>query len=398
MSTFAPETNFTYELFERVSADVPNMCLLETSWGHLHTVYELAIQSSASLIFSVFGSFLTGLMLNFIQNLFIFQTYPILFVLIPILLNLIGCLEMNLTSRLSTLANMGQLDTQDAQYTTITKQLILLQLQAITVGIISGLIAFLLSLIHESRYLFQNIHQLQPENKPFFKLSLLIASSVATGCISSIILGSLISILVIFALRLNINPDNILTPIASSFGDLISIGTFSIILVIFISLLHLYLLVIFLIFLIISILIIARLTETQFNQITSSTWIPLLISLLITSGSGILFENYVYQYHAMAFMMPICQGLNGNIGCIYASRISTALQMKNKKYKETRWVIASLFLGELLMLLCWKYNLDPDTHALPVFSSLTKTIRELAQFPLKKSRSMPFSISSGATL
>ncbi|KAG5439372.1 hypothetical protein PCK2_000821 [Pneumocystis canis] len=221
---------------------------------------------------------------------------------------------------------MGQLDTRDAQHATITKQLVLLQLQTLVVGIVSGLIAFLLSLIHEPRLSVSNIQPLSPQNKPFFRLSLLITSSVATSCISSILLGLLISGLVIFSLRLNINPgqsitfflhhpnpyvDNILTPIASSFGDLISISTFFLILVIFISLIHLYLLIIFLVFLIISILIITRLTETQFSQIASSTWIPLFISLLITSGSGLLFENYVYHYHAMAFMMPICQGLNG---------------------------------------------------------------------------------------
>lgn len=152
--------------------------------------------------------------------------------------------------------------------------------------------------------------------------------------------------------------------------------------------------------------------------ITPTTWIPLLISLLITCGSGILFEKYIYFYSGIAFMIPISQGLSGNIGCIYASRVSTALQMKNQQYKEIKWitiatlffinfifqigflifihqakilsinltfifvyqtitgivVMISLFLGELLTHLCWKYDLDPDIHSFPLLSSLVDFI------------------------
>ncbi|KAG4304028.1 hypothetical protein PORY_002551 [Pneumocystis oryctolagi] len=271
MNTTAPETNFAYELLERTSTDVPGTCLFEKPWRHLHTVYELSVQSSASLILSVFGSILTGFMLNHIQNLFVFQNYPLLFILIPILLNLIGCLEMNLTSRLSTLANMNLLDTHDAQRTIISKQLILLQVQIIVSGTVSGLIAFILNCIHKQQY--------QKHNQLLFKLSLLIASSITTGCISSAILGTLVSLLVIFSLKLNINPDNILTPIASSFGDLISISTFAVISTVFASIFHFY-------------------------------------SLIII-------------------------------------------------------VTMSLFLGEILMRLCWKYHFDPDTHAFPILSSVS---------------------------
>lgn len=416
MSTTTPDATFSYELLEHTSSDVASTCLFNEPRRHIHVIYELAVQSSASLILSVFGSVLTGFMLNFVQKFSIFQSYPALFILIPILLNLIGCLEMNLTSRLSTLANMDLLNTHDARRTIISKQLILLQVQTMTVGTVSGFVAFLFSYIHESYNPPQIISPLQQKyNRSLFKLLILLSSAMATGCISSAILGTLVSLLVIFSLQFNINPDNILTPIVSSFGDLISISTFSMVSTIFVSLFHLYSLIIFIISIIaIFFFIITRLNEIQLNQIALSTWIPLFISLLITSGSGILFENYVYRYHAIAFMLPICQGLNGNIGCIYASRISTALQMKNTKYKEIKWttivtlfcinllfqtvflltiykmkilsltlifiaiyqlisgcvVITSLFLGEVLMHLCWKYNFDPDIHAFPILSSL----------------------------
>ncbi|CCJ28816.1 unnamed protein product [Pneumocystis jirovecii] len=223
---------------------------------------------------------------------------------------------------------MDLLNTHDARRTIISKQLILLQVQTMTVGTVSGFVAFLFSYIHESYNPPQIISPLQQKyNRSLFKLLILLSSAMATGCISSAILGTLVSLLVIFSLQFNINPDNILTPIVSSFGDLISISTFSMVSTIFVSLFHLYSLIIFIISIIaIFFFIITRLNEIQLNQIALSTWIPLFISLLITrcthhdtcthnsflhSGSGILFENYVYRYHAIAFMLPICQGLNG---------------------------------------------------------------------------------------
>lgn len=306
---------------------------------------------------------------------------------------------------------MGKLNTPAIRQNIFKRNLIILQLQSVVVGILSGITAFV----------FQYIHH--PSNQTIFKLMLLITSSIMTGCISCTILGSLISVLIIFALKWEVDPDNILTPIASSFGDLISIIIFSIISVVFVSFFNIYLLTISLILItIVFIFILTEVINTPINQITLTSWVPLLISLFITSGSGILFENYVYLYHGIAFMIPINQGLSSNIGSIYASRISTALQMKNKKYKETKWtiiatlfcinlffqagflfiiyklkilsmnitfiityqiisgcvVIISLFLGEILTHLFWKYNLDPDTHSFPILSSVVDFIATLS--------------------
>ncbi|EMR08719.1 hypothetical protein PNEG_02897 [Pneumocystis murina B123] len=363
MDRLEPDTNeATYELLERHS-------VLETPYinngnYHFQIIRELILQSTTSLVFSVIGSFLTGLMLNYIKTLISFQAFPILFILIPILLNLIGCLEMNLTSRLSTFANMGKLDTLEAQQTIIKRNLIILQMQSIGAGLLSGIIAFIFgcilpSLKQKSQLDFfvhdksnelekhgfsdQKLTLFKLQEKTLFKFFILIASSIMTGCISSAILGALISILVILALKFRVDPDNILTPIASSFGDLISVSIFCLVSVIFVSFFGLYTLIFFLsLILLFSIFIITNIINTY--PITPTTWIPLLISLLITCGSGILFEKYIYFYSGIAFMIPISQGLSGNIGCIYASRVSTSLQMKNQQYKEIKWItITTLF-------------------------------------------------------
>ncbi|CAJ0825003.1 9811_t:CDS:2 [Entrophospora sp. SA101] len=54
------------------------------------------------LIISVAGLMLAGWLLDVVQHWPVFNKIPELFILVPVLLNLKGNLEMNLASRLST--------------------------------------------------------------------------------------------------------------------------------------------------------------------------------------------------------------------------------------------------------------------------------------------------------
>jgi hypothetical protein len=68
----------------------------------LRTVIELITQSTPSLVAAIVGSAATGVVFDQVQFWPAFKIIGELFVLVPILLNLKGCLEMNLASRLST--------------------------------------------------------------------------------------------------------------------------------------------------------------------------------------------------------------------------------------------------------------------------------------------------------
>jgi hypothetical protein len=70
--------------------------------GGLRIGVELVTQSTPSLLFAVLGSVMTGVVFDQVQFWPAFVKIRELFILVPILLNLKGCLEMNLASRLST--------------------------------------------------------------------------------------------------------------------------------------------------------------------------------------------------------------------------------------------------------------------------------------------------------
>jgi solute carrier family 41 len=72
---------------------------------------------------------------------------------------------------------------------------------------------------------------LEQKFKPANLLTL-IASSVTTASLASLILGGIVMFIIIISKKFKINPDNIATPIASSLGDVVTlailagIGTF----------------------------------------------------------------------------------------------------------------------------------------------------------------------------
>jgi solute carrier family 41 len=65
-----------------------------------------------------------------------------LIMIIPVVLNLKGNLEMNLSARLSTATNMGELDRPKARRQIILGNLTLLQVQATVVSFVAALVAF----------------------------------------------------------------------------------------------------------------------------------------------------------------------------------------------------------------------------------------------------------------
>ncbi|KAK3830559.1 MAG: hypothetical protein JOS17DRAFT_685101, partial [Linnemannia elongata] len=333
-----------------------------------------------------------------------------LIILIPILLNLKGNLEMNLASRLSTACNMGLLDTPSSRNAFIKGNLALLQLQSLTVGSVAGLFSFALGMI---------VH---PTTNNLEEIALMISSSMLCASASSFVLGSFMCGLVLICRHYRVNPDNIAVPLASSFGDLVTlvilsgIASDSIIPLIYFALtftnpietpLCISVLLILLALIPVWLYIVRK--NKYVSEVVKEGWGPVFSAMVIASTAGLTLERYINQFPGMAMISPVLNGLTGNIGSIYASRISTALHANiQENYRSTektlflvhipievlflavisilrlgdvQWsfgvvagytvvaltlVTISLALAKWITRLFWKWGYDPDNYALPI--------------------------------
>ncbi|KAF9123124.1 hypothetical protein BGX30_001614, partial [Mortierella sp. GBA39] len=154
----------------------------------------LLMQASTTLIFAVSGLICAGWLLDLIQHWQVFIDISELIILIPILLNLKGNLEMNLASRLSTAANLGLLDQKASRNAFIKGNLGLLQLQSLAVGSVAGLFSFGLGMV---------VH---PTTNNFNEIALMITASMLCAAMSSFVLGGFMCGLVLVCRRYRINP------------------------------------------------------------------------------------------------------------------------------------------------------------------------------------------------
>jgi solute carrier family 41 len=75
------------------------------------------------------------------------RTIDELIMIVPVVLNLKGNLEMNLSARMGTAANMGELDDRSAQRKLVGGNLALLQVQATVVAFVAACVSMLLGLL-----------------------------------------------------------------------------------------------------------------------------------------------------------------------------------------------------------------------------------------------------------
>ncbi|XP_036614728.1 solute carrier family 41 member 2 isoform X2 [Trichosurus vulpecula] len=171
----------------------------------------MALQILVPFLLAGFGTVSAGMVLDIVQHWEVFKNVTEVFILVPALLGLKGNLEMTLASRLSTAVNIGKMDSPIEKWNLIIGNLALKQVQATVVGFLAAVAAIILGWIPEGRYRLD--HSI-----------LLCASSVATAFIASLLQGIIMVGVIVGSKKTGINPDNVATPIAASFGDLITLA------------------------------------------------------------------------------------------------------------------------------------------------------------------------------
>jgi len=284
----------------------------------------MALHSSLVIVLQVFPTFLVaglgmvaaGLVLHLVQAWPSFTDVEPMMVMVPALLGLKGNLEMTLASRLSTACNLGKLECRASASSMILGNLVLVQCQGIIVGFLASLVG--MSLAWGPRLHFQLEEAL-----------LLCASAMLTASVASFILGIIMVGVILLAKHFNWDPDNVATPIAASLGDVTTLGLLAGVA----NFLHnqmmlghftaLFIIVGYCVLLPGLLYIAYRNTYTA--PVLLHGWSPVLLSMLISSGGGLILHRAVENFTAIAMFAPVMNGAGGNLVAIQASRMTTYL-------------------------------------------------------------------------
>ncbi|CAL1267589.1 unnamed protein product [Larinioides sclopetarius] len=283
------------------------------------TACSITCQVFIPFMIAGFGTVAAGLLLDIVQNWNVFQEVPEMFVLVPALLGLKGNLEMTLASRISTLANLGSIDTPREQWRMAFGNVCLLQCQSLVLGLIASAFASVVGWIREGEL---NIHN----------MLLLSSSSLVTASVASFVLGSITIFVVVYSRKLNINPDNIAAPIAASLGDVVTLALLSFISSYIFSKSGQYIwveaAVLIALICLIPLWAVLSYKNIYTRHVLYAGWIPIISAVAISSGGGYILNFAVARFKEIAACQPVINGVGGNLVAVQACRISTYLHMK----------------------------------------------------------------------
>ncbi|KAH0516357.1 Solute carrier family 41 member 2 [Microtus ochrogaster] len=267
----------------------------------------MALQILVPFLLAGFGTVSAGMVLDIVQHWEVFRNVTEVFILVPALLGLKGNLEMTLASRLST------------------------AVQATVVGFLAAVAAIVLGWIPEGKYYLS--HSI-----------LLCSSSVATAFIASLLQGIIMVGVIVGSKKTGINPDNVATPIAASFGDLITLAILAWISQGLYSCLGMHLVCTHS-----QIKPLCRQNNNGYGPrvlsskackivtakhpatrtVLHSGWEPVITAMVISSIGGLILDTTVSDPNLVGIVVytPVINGIGGNLVAIQASRISTYLHL-----------------------------------------------------------------------
>ncbi|GJE88059.1 magnesium transporter [Phanerochaete sordida] len=329
----------------------PSPTIDKSTWKE---ALRIVIETGPTLLLTTVGLLFTGELLNSVSHWKAMTEVDELIMIIPVILNLKGNLEMNLSARLGTAANVGELDKPAVRRQLILGNLSLLQVQATVVSFIAAVVAFVLGRIIPSHPT-ETIGLPGSDDTPVANATLIVrslmdrkprpqkaptkgpgglnefiltaSSSMLAACLSSALLGSFMCTLVVLCRKFGLDPDNIAPPVAACLGDLVTLSLLGVVSALNILLVHTPLPLIFMI--ILAVAAVGWAIVTRRNQYVGALlflgWLPLFAAMIISCGTGIVLDMFVSRYEGFAILATVISGLPGNVGAILVSRLSTAL-------------------------------------------------------------------------
>ncbi|XP_032618305.1 solute carrier family 41 member 2 isoform X2 [Chelonoidis abingdonii] len=240
-------------------------------------------------------------------------------ILVPFLLAGFGTVSAGMVLDIVQV-NVGKMDSPIEKWNLIIGNLALKQVQATVVGFLAAVAAVTLGWIPEGKYRLD--HSI-----------LLCSSSVATAFIASLLQGIIMVGVIVGSKKTGINPDNVATPIAASFGDLITLAILAWISQGLSNCLETYYYIsplvgaFFLALTPMWIVIAAKHPATR--TVLYSGWEPVITAMLISSIGGLILDTTVSDPNLVGIVVytPVINGIGGNLVAIQASRISTYLHL-----------------------------------------------------------------------
>jgi len=260
-----------------------------------------------------------GVVLDSVQYWPVFQQVPELFIMVPALIGLKGNLEMTLASRLSTHANLGDLDTLEQTIEMGGANLALIQLQGVVVGALASLLAMVMAWLRDL------------DRMDLGRGLVKCASSVVTASAASFILGIVMVFVIAASRRYSVNPDNVATPIAAALGDFVTLSLLAVVATFLNNASTFVAVFILLCYVVITPFCFER-AKRNVNtcDILYTGWTPVLSAMIISSMGGKILNKAITTFPDIAVFQPVINGVAGNLVGIQASRISTELHRTGK--------------------------------------------------------------------
>lgn len=181
----------------------------------------LNVQATPALLLNLIGMIFTGELLEHLARWTVFLRVDELFILVPMVGNLKGNLEMCLSARLGTSANIGELDGRSSRKALLKANMSLLALQALLISSLAGGISFLLGLMTRHRLgdidgsgvtvepglETQDQEWHEGYTRPgWAQLVMVLATGMGSAGLSSAILGSFMSSMIVVSRWFGIDP------------------------------------------------------------------------------------------------------------------------------------------------------------------------------------------------